>query len=303
MIINSFSPIVLFVYNRPRHTKQVLEALRNNQRAKESSLIVYSDGARAQADIPKVNEVRSYIRSVQGFKSVKLIEREVNYGLSRSIIEGVSDALSKFNSVIVLEDDLVTSPYFLSYMNQGLELYGKEEKVISIHGYVYPVKDLLPETFFLRGADCWGWATWRRGWRLFETDGVKLLRALHDQGLTRKFNFNNTYNFAKLLEDQIRGKKDSWAIRWYASAFLAGKLTLYPRRSLVQNIGFDKSGTNVSYFDLFRSKLEMDEIKVFPISIEENRSARDSIAEFFRTRWNIPFYKIGMALLGRIKQK
>ena len=162
--MNAPAPIVLFVYNRPGHTKQVLEALQNNKGAKESPLVVYSDAASTNEDAIRVQEVRSYIQGVRGFSSVTLIEREKNYGLSRSIIEGVSEVLSKHPSVIVLEDDLVTSPYFLSYMNQGLQLYEKEEKVISLHGYMYPVKARLPETFFLRGADCWGWATWRRGW-------------------------------------------------------------------------------------------------------------------------------------------
>lgn len=285
--MNTPAPIALFVYNRPYHLKQTLEALQRNEGAKESPLIVYSDAARTEEDAIKVREVRNYVRGVKGFGSLVLVEREKNYGLARSITEGVSEALSQYPSVIVLEDDLVTSPCFFSYMNQGLQLYEKEEKVISIHGYMYPVKARLPETFFLRGADCWGWATWRRGWRLYEPDGTKLLKAFNDnKTLSRDFNFNNTFNFILHLKNQIKGKNDSWAIRWYASAFLADRLTLWPRCSLVRNIGFDQSGTHPGAA-LYQTEILMEKLNVLPIAVKEDRFARENIANYFRsTRGN-----------------
>ena len=144
----------------------------------------------------------------------------------------------------MLEDDLLTSPYFLDFMNEGLSIYEEDEKVISIHGYVYPISEKLPETFFLRGADCWGWATWKRGWDLFEPDGGLLLNKLEESKQTEEFDFNRSYPYTQMLKDQINGKTNSWAVRWYASAFLQNKYTLYPGKSLVSNIGGDGSGTN-----------------------------------------------------------
>ena len=128
------------------------------------------------------------------------------------------------DKVIVLEDDLVTSPHFLQYMNDGLGIYERDDRVISIHGYSYPVHGKLPETFFLRGADCLGWATWKRGWDLFEDDGQRLLNELERRNLTRSFDFDGSYPYTQMLRDQIAGSNSSWAVRWYASAFLRDKL-------------------------------------------------------------------------------
>ena len=112
--------------------------------------------------------MRKYITTVSGFKSLNIIERDINMGLSKSIITGVTEICDKYGKVIVLEDDHVTSPYFLQYMNDGLRAYEHDEDVISIHGYIYPLGDKLPETFFIRGADCWGWATWKTSWAIYE---------------------------------------------------------------------------------------------------------------------------------------
>ncbi len=140
----------------------------------------------------------------------------------------MTEVLDRYQKVIVLEDDLVISPHFLQFMNEALDLYKKEDNVISITAYIYPVEGPLPETFFLRGADCWGWATWKRGWNLFQADGLALLKKLEEQKLERDFDFDGAYPYTQMLKDQISGKNNSWAVRWYASAFLAGKLTLYP---------------------------------------------------------------------------
>lgn len=139
---------------------------------------------------------------------------------------------------------MITSPYFLQYMNDALSLYKDIEEVISIHGYSYPVKRTLPDTFFLRGADCWGWATWKRGWKLFNLDSSDLYQQLQVNQQCYTFDFEGTHSYCKMLKNNIQGKNDSWAIRWYASAFLRNKLTLYPGRSLIHNIGNDGSGSH-----------------------------------------------------------
>ena len=181
-----------------------------------------------------------------------------------------------------MEDDLVTSPHFLQYMNESLDLYQQEERVISIHAYMYPVKEELPETFFLRGADCWGWATWKRSWQLFESDGAKLLEQLNSQNLTREFNFNGSYPYVRMLKDQIKRRNNSWAIRWYASAFLANRLTLYPGASLVQNIGHDGSGVHSlkSNQNEYLVRLSRRKILLKKIELVENISAKKIIARY-----------------------
>ncbi|MFZ8801730.1 MAG: glycosyltransferase [Candidatus Calescibacterium sp.] len=232
----ALAPIVLFTYNRPWHLMQTVSALLKNFLASESEIFIFSDGPKDENDEAKVAEVRKYIKTIKGFKRIEIIERDKNWGLANNIIDGITKVVNQYGKVVVLEDDLVTSPYFLKFMNDGLNMYEEEEKVISVHGYVYPIKG-LPEIFFLRGADCWGWATWKRGWDLFEKDGKKLLDELEKRKLTKLFDFNGAYPYTKMLKDQVEGKVDSWAIRWYASAFIHEKLTLYPGISLVKHIG------------------------------------------------------------------
>jgi len=276
------APVALFVYNRPGHTRQTVEALLANTVANQTRLHVFSDAPKNEAVSPAVAEVRSYIRSIAGFKSVTIIERETNFGLARSIIDGVTHLCEEYGHVIVMEDDLVTSPYFLIFMNQGLDLYERDERVISIHGYVYPVMETLPETFFLRGADCWGWATWKRGWDLFESDGKSLLQELKTHNLTQRFDFDGAHPYVRMLKNQIKGNNNSWAIRWHASAFLKNKLTLYPGRSLVHNIGTDNSGAHCSTTTVFAGKIADSPIAIELISVEENEFARQQIIKFHK---------------------
>ncbi|MGB4924556.1 MAG: glycosyltransferase family 2 protein, partial [Candidatus Nitrotoga sp.] len=249
------APIILFAFSRPEHTRRTLEALAANALADQSDLIVYADAARSERDAEAVCVVRELIRAAFGFRSVTLIERDVNFGLARNIIEGVSEVLCQHERIIVLEDDMVTSPFFLTYMNEALERYANDNRIISIHGYVYPVAGALPEAFFLPGADCWGWATWRRGWAYFNPNGAQLLRELKQRKLEHAFDYGGSYPYTQMLEAQIAGANDSWAIRWYASAFLLGKLTLYPGRSLVHNIGNDASGTHCDKSSMMDSVL------------------------------------------------
>jgi hypothetical protein len=295
------APIALFVYNRIDHTKKTIEALQKNFLADQSELFIFCDDAKNPDGEKAVHAVRDYVRTISGFKKITVIEREKNFGLAASIISGVSEIIEKFGRVIVLEDDLVTSPHFLTFMNEGLDFYESEEKVISIHGYIYPVKKELPETFFLRGADCWGWATWKRGWNLFEKNGAKLLAELQQKNLTKKFDFDGCYSFTRMLEDQIAGKNNSWAIRWYASAFLAEKLTLYPGKSLVQNIGIDGSGTHCSNSSSFNIELGQEKISLTKIPLSENFEAREAIKKFFKPKKSF-IKKIAHKIRKKIKK-
>jgi hypothetical protein len=200
--------------------------------------------------------------------------------------------------VIVVEDDLVTSPYFLKYMNDGLELYKSVEEVASIHGYIYPVQADLPETFFLKGADCWGWATWKRAWQGFNPDGAALLRALETRHLTTEFDFNGSTGYTQMLKDQIAGKNNSWAIRWYASAFLNNQLTLYPGTSLVQNIGHDGSGEHCGKSSSFDVTLRDSPLRLRQLPTIENRAARREIEIYLQSLKRPSLKEKILSLLG-----
>ncbi len=277
------APIALFVYNRPDHARQTIEALRANQGADRSDLYVFSDSARDNQGVPAVREVREFVRSTNGFRSVTVVEQESNLGLANSIIQGVSRVCGERGRVIVVEDDLVTSRYFLRYMNEALECYAEDERVASIHGYWYPVDRPVPETFFLRGASCWGWATWARGWKLFEPDGRKLLGQLQAQRLTREFDLGGAIPYTRMLKHQIAGRNNSWAIRWHASTFLANRLQLWSGRSLVRNIGFDGSGTHCWDTDAYRVGTATVPVAVGNIAIEPSVTARAALVHYHRS--------------------
>jgi len=276
------APVALFVYARPEHTRRTIEALRRNALAGATELIVFSDAARSADKAAAVAEVRAFVTGLTGFSSVAVVQRPHNFGLAKSIIEGVTEVLAAHEQVIVLEDDMVTSPHFLTYMNEALSLFAADDAVISVHGYVYPVRRALPEAFFLPGADCWGWATWRRGWRLFNPDGEALLRELKRRNLLEAFNYDGAYPYSRMLEQQVAGNNDSWAIRWYASALLAGKLTLYPGRSLVHNIGNDSSGTHCDDTDAHDAVLSETRIDLSRVAPVASADARKIFVEYFK---------------------
>jgi hypothetical protein len=260
-----------------------IESLQRNPEARHSDLLVFSDAARRDEDRGKVDAVRAYIATISGFKSVGVIAREHNLGLAKSITGGVTQVCATHGRVIVLEDDLLLSPHFLRYMNDGLERYARAPQVASIHGYNYPLDVQLPETFFMRGADCWGWATWSRAWQVFEPDAAKLLGWLNQRGLAREFDLDGAGPYIRMLEDFIAGKNDSWAVRWHASTFLQGMFTLYPGRSLLRNMGTDGSGTHAGAVDIFDGGLTERPVAVDAIEIAESGVAREAFKRYFRS--------------------
>lgn len=278
-----YAPILLFVYNRPEHTRRVIESLKANAEAADSKLFIYADQARSETDIQQVSEVRRLIRSTDGFKQVTVIEREKNWGLARNVIDGVTTQVNAHGRVIVLEDDLVVAPHFLRFMNDALEMYKNEEKVGHIQACDFTKDPSLPDTFLIRWTGSWGWATWERAWKHFNPDGKELLSRLEERHLTRYFDFNGNYPFTRMLRRQIAGKNNSWAIRWNASLFLDGILSLNVGKSLVQNTGFDGSGTNCGGGGLYASDLWMNPLPASPISpVEENKEARKVFERYYR---------------------
>lgn len=292
------APLALFVYNRPRHTRQTVEALLRNELASASDLIVFSDAERDAASAAAVREVREFVESIAGFRSLRIVRRTANLGLAASIIDGVTAVCGEYGRAIVLEDDLVTAPYFLRYMNQSLNVYENDAAVGSIHGYWYPVDREVPETFFLRGASCWGWATWSRAWRFFEPDGRKLLAELRLRKLTDSFDLDGAIAYTQMLKNQIAGKVDSWAIRWHASMFLEDRLQLSPGRSLVRNIGFDGTGTHGVESQVYGVEQSTIPVAVTRTALRESPEARAALIHYYRsTRQNI-----AKRALGRLRR-
>ena len=301
----SYAPILLFVYNRPEHTRRCIESLLRNPLVSESNLFIYADGAKDCMQQEAVNEVRNYIRTLQGFKQITLIERSENWGLARNIIDGVTSQVNRYGKVIVLEDDLVVAPYFLTFMNEALEIYKDEPKVGHIQACDFTQDPSLPDTFLIKWTGSWGWATWDRAWKHFNPNGQELLHELESRKLTHTFDFNGKYGFTRMLRRQIEGKNNSWAIRWNASLFLKDILSLNVGRSLVQNEGFDGSGTNCGGGRLYASHLYLNHLPVTKISpIEENKEARQVFSKYYgRTNsfWAKAIRRIKRTLKGDFK--
>jgi GT2 family glycosyltransferase len=253
----SAAPIALFVYNRPEHTRQTVEALQRNSASANSDLFVYSDAPKNVAANAGVQLVREYVAQISGFKSVYIIERPDNFGLAKSIIDGVTQLCDQYGCVIVLEDDLATSPHFIDYMNAGLDRYQDEDRVMQVAGYMFtgPLQ-VEEDALLLPFISSWGWATWQRAWKHFDPQAAGYERLKADKVLQRKFNLDGHYNYFKMLSRQQRGEVDSWAVRWYLSVFLRQGLALYPRKTLVHNLGFDGSGVNCAVSDFAQDNVE-----------------------------------------------
>ena len=243
--IKKSAPIAFFAYKRPKHTRLALESLARNIGAESSELFIFCDGPKSITDNEAIEEVRQIARSRQWCGTVNVIESEYNKGLANSIIAGVTKLCEKFGRVIVLEDDLILSPYFLDYMNSALDFYGEESRVMYANCNMIRLKvQQAGETLFLPFTTSWGWGTWQRAWNIFDPDVSQYKDFATDSQQINEFNLEGNYPFFSMLKAQLDGRLDSWAIRWYFSVFTKSGLVLYPKWSLVQNIGFDGSGTH-----------------------------------------------------------
>ena len=282
--MQKLAPIALFVYNRPQHTERTIKFLQQNELAAESRLFIFSDGAKTTADEEKVAQVREFIKGVEGFKSVEIMVSKTNMGLANSVIAGVTKLTANYGQVIVFEDDLISSPYTLTYFNEALNRYREEEKVMHIGAYMYALKDEnLAQSFFYRAATSWGWATWERAWQHLEPNIDTLLKQF-DSAKKHAFSIENTMNFWKQMQDFKNGKNNSWAIRWYASIFLKGGITLNPSQSLVNNIGHDGTGVHSGINDIYNVIINPKPIVEFPTVIAEDPIAYKAIKSFLIKR-------------------
>lgn len=243
---NTLAPIILFVFNRLEHTKKTLQALKNNILAKESNLIIYSDAAKKKDDQKKVYQVRQYLKSLSGFKRIKIIERKKNYGLAKSIKHGITEVIYKYKKAIILEDDILTSKFFLNFMNDSLNFYKNNKRIWHINGWNYPnfahnKKDVYTD----RMMNCWGWATWKDRWDMITYDIDNIINSFDKKKIFR-FNLNQNEDFYSHLIANKENKIKTWAIFWQASIFLKNGLCIRPSVSYTNNIGMDNSGTHCS---------------------------------------------------------
>jgi hypothetical protein len=276
------APVCLFVYNRFALTEQTVASLQKNFLAEESDLFIFSDGAKNENTAKKVAQVRTYIKTITGFKSVTIFESENNKGLANSIISGVTAIIERYGKVIVVEDDLVFSANFLDFMNEGLSLYKQEQKIFSICGYSNQVK--LPlnysyDAYFCTRSSSWGWATWNDRWKTVDWDLTDW-----DKYIKMKTSFNKWggSDCFQMLYAVKKSTINSWAIRFCFSQFLQNKLSLFPVISKVQNDGFNGTGTNCKQWSRFKCNFDISNKKTFKFmeKIELNKKIFNSAMSY-----------------------
>ncbi|HYF67852.1 MAG TPA: hypothetical protein VD884_06945 [Ohtaekwangia sp.] len=295
----AIAPVVLFVYKRLTQTQATVDALKKNILASDTDLYIYSDGPKTAADVEAITVLRTYLKSITGFKSITIRESGKNNGLATSIISGVSEIVNRYGRVIVLEDDIMTSVYFLKFMNDALNTYEDEEAVKSISGYMYPHQTQLPDTFFFNVPLCWGWATWKRAWDQYNDSADFHITHLTKTNQWKAFNkFGGGY-----LERQLRknatGKMNTWFIYWHASVFFHRGYCLYPGITLVENTGFDSSGEHGASTGVYFSPVSTREIQVEKQPLIENAVATRIIKRFYLFKAN-SYIKAAKRLLGKV---
>jgi hypothetical protein len=270
------APIALFVYNRPVHTRKTIEFLLDNNLSSQSNLYIFSDAPKREEDKSKVAAVRKYIHSIKGFNEIHINEREKNLGLAKSIVSGVTEVVDKYGSVIVLEDDLVTSPEFLTYMNCLLNKYEDEKDVFCVTGYNHsPSLMQIPENYpydvYFNPRPCsWGWGVWKDKWDKADWDVSDFNRFIKDKDLQNKFNYSGE-DKSEMLMKQMRGEIDSWAIRWDYTLFKNDAFCVYPVKSYIDNIGNDSTGVHCGKSTRFsQSDLNRLDYPKLPPNIEIN---------------------------------
>ncbi|MBQ0958342.1 hypothetical protein KAK06_05175 [Ideonella sp. 4Y11] len=239
------APVAVMAYRRPQHLDATLQALLLCPEAADSDIHVFVDGPKGEADRAEVQATRDVARRLLGERATYHFA-QTNQGLARSIIGAVTSLSAAYGRVIVLEDDIVVAPITLTYLNAALARYQDDPRVMQVSAHMFdnvPWADGDP-ALMLPFTTSWGWATWERAWRQFDPLAIGWEGLATDKALRRSFNLSGVYDFASMLERQMRGLRDSWAIRWYWSVYRAGGMVLYPPRSLVSNTGFDGSGTH-----------------------------------------------------------
>lgn len=310
--MSNLAPIVLFVYNRPWHTEQTLNALMQNKLANESALYIYADGAKRNATketLDNIAEVRKIILRKLWCKEVIIIESEVNKGLALSIRSGVTEIIEKYGKVIVIEDDLLTSHSFLTYMNKALDYYQNRNSVFSISAYNLPSeKMLIPldynyDVYVSLRNGSWGWGTWKDRWDQIDWNVSQYQAMLSNSQLQDAFNRRGDDVF-EMLQMQQNGKLNIWSIQFTMAHFVNHSVSIVPTVSYVDNLGLDGSGENCSINQTYRNeKLNATEnLRFLDILYEDKRIINAFYSANCRTKrplWQKIINRISRALVRR----
>lgn len=283
-----YAPVILFVYNRPSETKQTLDALKRNILSKETDLYIFSDAPKSPENIKQVEAVRAIINNINGFKKIFIYKQKKNKGLAQSIIDGVTTVIRKRKRAIILEDDLITSPNFLNFMNNCLTEFENNKTIMHIAGYSDPVKNItLPPLFFWRVVSTWGWATWEDRWAKFIDDPVYLYEKLIQSKQIENFDLNSYGFFIDQLLRNISGGKKTWGIKWQASIYLNNGLCVNPGKTLIQNIGFGNRASNTKYLNkaIANQRLENNVLPdLTKFTIKETEQIAIKFRNYYRAR-------------------
>ncbi len=285
--MSRLAPIILFTYNRLTETQRTIEALSGNYLASESELFVYSDQGKNDLDKGKVEQVRQYLKTIKGFKEVTINEAIENKGLANSVISGVTEVLENYESVIVVEDDLVTSKNFLDFMNQALDFYAQEEEVISISGYTLnlPTLSEIDKDYYVGfRASSWGWGMWANKWRAIDWEVKDYEEFLKDSDQRRKFALIAS-DLPGMLKHQMTGKIDSWAIRLSYHQFRNQMISIFPKVSKLVSIGSDKNATHTVGVTKFDTKLDLGGQRTF--DFDKRPQKNDKILSDFKAVFSV----------------
>lgn len=274
------APIAIFAYNRPRHLERLIDSMLSNELLSHSPLFVFCDGPRNEEDQPAVTRTRAVARERLGTYG-RIIEGEVNVGLARSIIAGVTDLCARYGRVIVFEDDLVLHSRCLHFLNSALEHYANESGIYHVNAYRYPLPPVSTPSLS-RLVSSWGWATWQRAWINFEPDATMLARRVREAGLISELDFGGAFPYYRMLQNQAQGKINSWAIRWYASTLLRRGLAVCPNVSQVCNYGFDNSGVHCGVSSIYNVDLGTAS-EDWPVQVTEDVVNYRQTQAFFRS--------------------
>jgi hypothetical protein len=284
------SAIAIFAYKRPDCLRNLLQSLQRNNGIENLEIYVFVDGPKSPAEIDLVNEVQSVALDFSLQLEMHLKVSPINLGLANSVKTNISLLFESYESLIVLEDDLVLSKFFLEFMLEGLQKFAEDAKIAGISGYSYPINNPSQHGYLLPGGDCWGWATWRDRWQQIEWDPNSLISSLRSNGKVNSFNLGGAYDYYGMLVDSRLGLIDSWAIYWHASMFLSGKYTYYPSKTLVLNFGMDGSGTH------FNSKSKVFDMRSEPtdsfvaIQTDQLQILSAELASLYRSNSNSKFW-------------
>ncbi len=279
----SLAPLILFVYNRPWHTQQTVEALLRNPLAQQTELYVFADGAKQQDDPARVAEVRQYVKGIKGFRNVLISESKINLGLAKSVIAGVSSVLVRHENAIVMEDDLVCSTDFLDFMNQALKVYQFNPAIFSVSGYTYPIREpqnYRSDVYLFPRASSWGWGTWTDRWQQADWNLSDFSQFIRDKQAHTAFMRGGEDLLPMLLKQQL-GKIDSWAIRWTYAHYKHNAGCLSPVKPKIHSIGADNSGTHLGNTKRYAVQLSEEPVRL-EANIAVNEQVLKSLQSFFR---------------------